>query len=71
MILDDQAVVSLAQTAADYSNTEQTIYKRKNGSYIYCAKGNFNGLKLALGLTEQVIYVGSIKPSHWPKEETK
>lgn len=71
MILNDPAVISMAQAAADYSNTEQTIYKRKNGSYIYCAKGNFNALKAMFDSSEQVVYVGSVKPSYWPKEEQK
>lgn len=70
MILDDKATESMAQQAADYSGKEQTIFRRADGSYIYCAKGNFEGLKMALRPNEQVGYVGSLKPSYWPKEES-
>lgn len=59
MVLD---VEPLAQAAADYSGIEQTIYQRKDGSYIFCAKGNFNGLKMALKPNEQVTYIKSIPP---------
>jgi hypothetical protein len=68
MILDDNAPHSMAQQAADYSNLPQTLYRRKDGSYIFCAKGNFEGLKMALHVNEQVQYVTTINPSSWPKE---
>jgi hypothetical protein len=71
MILDGNASMNMAQQAADYSGLEQTVYSRADGSYIFCAKGNFEGLKMALRPNEQVGYVGSVKPSYWPKEEKK
>lgn len=71
MILDGNASLNMAQQAADLSGLEQTVYRRADGSHIFCAKGNFEGLKMALRPNEQVGYVGSIKPSYWPKEEQK
>jgi hypothetical protein len=69
MLLNDNGVDTMAQQAADYSGLEQTIYRRGNGGYIFCAKGNFFGLKQALNPNEQVQYIKTIKPSNWPKEE--
>lgn len=66
MILD---VDSLAQASADASNIPQVIYQRKDGSYLFCAQGNTAGLKMALAPNEQITYVKTIKPSHWPTEE--
>lgn len=70
MILDNTtAVDTMAQQAADHSNKPQTIYRRANGGYIFCAEGNFFGLKQALNPNEQVAYIKKINPSHWPIEK--
>lgn len=69
MILDDSATKSMAQQAADMSNLPQTIYQRANGSFIFCAKGNVEGLKMVLRSDERIGYVTTINPSSWPKEE--
>jgi len=70
MILDNEGLKTIIQEAADYSGTEQTVYLRKDGSDLYCAKGNLAGLKMALAPNEQIGFVCSIKPSYWPKEES-
>ena len=64
MILDDAATRSMAQHAANMSNIEQTVYRRKDGSYIFCAKGNLEGLRYALKPNEQVQYVETIRPNY-------
>lgn len=69
MILDTSAVDAMAQSAADMSNQSQQIYQRHNGSFIYCAKGNFEGLKMALKPNEQVRYIKTVHPSYWPKDK--
>jgi len=68
MILDESAAKSMAQQAADLSNTEQSVYQRGNGGFLVCAKGNVAGLQMALKPNEQINYLYSVKPSHWPKD---
>lgn len=69
MILDDSGVDAMAQQAADYSGKPQVLYRRSNGGFIFCAEGNFFGLRQALNVNEQVSYIKIIKPSYWPKED--
>lgn len=69
MILDNSATKSMAQQAADISGMPQTVYQRKDGSFIFCAKGNVEGLKMALKPNESIGYIATINPSAWPKEE--
>lgn len=68
MILDENAVKTLAQQAADMGNAEQQIYRRKTGEYMFCAKGNIQYLRAALNMSEQLHYIGSVKPSYWPTD---
>lgn len=68
MILDDSATKSMAQQAADISGLPQTIYQRADGSFLFCAKGNVQGLKMVLKPNERIGYITTVNPSTWPKE---
>ncbi len=70
MILDNGGILAMVQSSADMSGKEQNIYRRSNGSYLYCAKGNEALLRPALQPNENLQFVQSVKPSNWPKEET-
>lgn len=63
MILDDTTITSMAQQAADYSGKSQTIYKRADGSFLFCAEGNVTGLNMVLKPNEQIQYIKLVKPT--------
>jgi hypothetical protein len=62
MILDNTAVYSMAQQAANLSGKTHLIYQRKNGMYIFCAEGMFTLVRSMLAPNEQVTYVDKVEP---------
>jgi hypothetical protein len=65
----DDSFQNIVQTAADYSGLEQEVYQRRDGSLLYCAKGNRAGLDMVLQQGEPIKRITTIKPSYWPKDK--
>lgn len=69
MILDDTGMESLIQETADISNVPQEVYRRKNGTIVYCAKGMLSEIRKYLPANEQLKQLKTINPSTWPKDD--
>lgn len=64
MILNEEAVYSMAQASANRDNRNYQIYQRANGTYIFCAEGMFNLVKqTVLNTNEQVKFIDTVKPN--------
>lgn len=62
MILDETAVRNLAQQSANTSGRAQSIYQRKDGSYITCPQGMLAEVRKFLKQNEQVRFVATLEP---------
>lgn len=69
MTLDETGMDILIQQTADRSNAPQEVFKRKNGTVIFCAKGMITEVKKYLPANEQLRYLKTINPSTWPKDD--
>lgn len=69
MILNESAVFSMAQEAANRSYRVHHIYQRHSGEYIFCMEGMFNTVReYILKPQEQVKYISAVLPEGMKEE---